>query len=124
MNLSDLGERGLIARMRGAMPSRADVLVGAGDDCALVAWTDEEDLVLKSDPVREGHHFLPDTDPRLVGRKALARVLSDFASMGAEPQTEPVSRLPVRHWAARRAARHAEKRRAKSLSRRRPSGEA
>ncbi len=84
--LANLGERGLIARMRGAMPSRADVLVGAGDDCALVAWTDAEDLVLKSDPVREGHHFLPDTDPRLVGRKALARVLSDFASMGAEPR--------------------------------------
>ena len=85
-SLADIGERGLIARMRGAMPSRADVLVGAGDDCALVAWTDAEDLVLKSDPVREGHHFLPDADPRLVGRKALARVLSDFASMGAEPR--------------------------------------
>ena len=84
--LSELGERGLIARIRDALPSRADVLVGAGDDCAIVAWTDAEDLVLKSDPVREGHHFLPETDPRLVGRKALGRVLSDFASMGAEPR--------------------------------------
>ena len=85
MTLRELGERGLIARIRGALPTRADVLVGAGDDCAIVAWTDAEDLVLKSDPVREGHHFLPDTDPRLVGRKALGRVLSDFASMGQPP---------------------------------------
>ena len=86
MTLGEIGERGLIARIRGALASRGDVLVGAGDDCAVVAWTDAEDLVLKSDPVREGHHFLPDADPRLVGRKALARVLSDFASMGAEPR--------------------------------------
>ena len=84
--LANLGERGFISRLRARLPGRADVIAGAGDDCALVAWTEREDLVLKSDPVREGHHFLPDTDPRLVGRKALARVLSDFASMGAEPR--------------------------------------
>ena len=83
---ASLGERGLVRRLRAALPSRPDVLVGAGDDCAVVAWSDAEDLVLKSDPVREGHHFLPGTDPRRVGRKALGRVLSDFASMGAEPR--------------------------------------
>lgn len=83
---ASLGERGLIRRFRAALPGRPDVLVGAGDDCAVVAWSDAEDLVLKSDPVREGHHFLPGTDPRRVGHKALGRVLSDFASMGAEPR--------------------------------------
>lgn len=83
---ASLGERGLIRRLRAVLPSRADVLVGAGDDCAVVAWTAAEDLVLKSDPVREGHHFLPGTDPRRVGRKALGRILSDFAAMGAEPR--------------------------------------
>ena len=83
---ASLGERGLIRRFRSALPARPDVLVGAGDDCAVVAWSDAEDLVLKSDPVMEGHHFLPGTDLRRVGRKALGRVLSDFASMGAEPR--------------------------------------
>jgi len=83
---ASLGERGLIRRFRAALPARPDVLVGAGDDCAVVAWSDAEDLVLKSDPVMEGHHFLPGTDLRRVGRKALGRVLSDFASMGAEPR--------------------------------------
>ena len=83
---ASLGERGMIRRFRAALPTRPDVLVGAGDDCAVVACNDAEDLVLKSDPVMEGHHFLPGTDLRRVGRKALGRVLSDFASMGAEPR--------------------------------------
>lgn len=84
---ASLGERGLIRRLRAALPTRPDVLVGAGDDCAVVAGAGPgEDLVLKSDPVMEGRHFLPGTDPRRVGRKALGRVLSDFASMGAEPR--------------------------------------
>ena len=85
--LQELGERGLIARLRPRLPSRPDVLVGAGDDCALVAPPRPgEDLVLKSDPILEGRHFLPGTDPRRIGRKALGRVFSDFASMGAEPR--------------------------------------
>ena len=85
--LRELGERGLIARLRPRLPSRPDVLVGAGDDCALVAPPSPgEDLVLKSDPILEGRHFLPGTDPRRVGRKALGRVFSDFAAMGAAPR--------------------------------------
>ena len=85
--LRELGERGLIARLRPCLPSRPDVLVGAGDDCALVAPPSPgEDLVLKSDPILEGRHFLPGTDPRRVGRKALGRVFSDFAAMGAAPR--------------------------------------
>ena len=85
--LGGLGERGLIARLRPRLARRDDVLLGAGDDCALVLPpAPGEDLVLKSDPVREGRHFAPGTDPRRVGHKALARVFSDFASMGAMPR--------------------------------------
>lgn len=82
-----LGERGFVARLRGRLPSRPDVALGAGDDCALVAPPGPgEELVLKADPLVEGRHFLPGADPRKIGRKALARVLSDFAAMGAEPR--------------------------------------
>jgi thiamine-monophosphate kinase len=45
-----------------------------------------EDLVLTSDPVIEGVHFTTDALPEDIGRKALGRVLSDIASMGAEPR--------------------------------------
>ena len=82
-----LGERGFVARIRPLLPSRRDVVLGAGDDCALVLPPSAaEELVLKADPLVEGRHFLRSDDPRRIGRKALARVLSDFASMGAEPR--------------------------------------
>ena len=86
--LSELGERPLISRIRRQTAGGGDVVTGIGDDCAVVRLTPDaaEDLVLKSDPVICGHHFLPDADPRLVGRKALGRVLSDIASMGAAPR--------------------------------------
>lgn len=84
--LSEIGERGFIRMLRGMLPKRGDVAVGAGDDCAVIRFTDADDLVLKSDPLVEGVHFTAGTDPALVGRKALARVLSDFAAMGASPR--------------------------------------
>ena len=86
--LTDIGELPLISRIRGSLFSSADVVTGIGDDCAVVRLTDDadEDLVLKSDPVIAGHHFLADTPPEQVGHKALGRVLSDIASMGAKPR--------------------------------------
>ncbi|MGI5869197.1 MAG: thiamine-phosphate kinase [Kiritimatiellia bacterium] len=86
--LSELGERRLIARLRRQTADGGDVAVGIGDDCAVVRLSADaaEDLVLKSDPVICGHHFLPDAPPRLIGHKALGRVLSDIASMGAAPR--------------------------------------
>ncbi len=86
--LQELGERPLISRIRRQAAGADDVVAGIGDDCAVVRPTPDaaEDLVLKSDPVICGHHFLPDAEPRLVGRKALGRVLSDFAAMGATPR--------------------------------------
>ncbi len=86
--LSNIGELPLISRIRGRLSSCDDVVTGIGDDCAVVRLTEdaEEDIVLKSDPVISGHHFLPDTPPEQVGHKALGRVLSDIASMGAQPR--------------------------------------
>ncbi len=86
LTLRQLGERGLIRRLLPGLPGRPDLLVAAGDDCAVVRVDARWDGVLKSDSVVEGVHFRPEARPELIGHKALGRVLSDFAAMGAEPQ--------------------------------------
>lgn len=85
--IGDLGENRMIERLRRLIPSRADVLAGIGDDCAVVRTGRREpfDLLLKSDPVIEGVHFTAAADPVAVGHKAVGRVLSDIAAMGGEP---------------------------------------
>lgn len=84
--LRETGEREMIRRMARLLPGREDVRVGIGDDAAVVALEGEgPDLLLTSDAVIEHTHFLPDTDPEQVGRKAMGRVLSDLAAMGGEP---------------------------------------
>jgi thiamine-monophosphate kinase len=61
--------------------------VGIGDDAAVVSNPGPTlDLVYTTDAVVESVHFLPGTDPRLVGRKMAGRLLSDLAAMGAEPR--------------------------------------
>lgn len=63
---------------------RDDVVVGIGDDAAVVrcgAW----DQVYTSDAVVEGVHFLPEVEPQRIGRKMVGRLLSDLAAMGATP---------------------------------------
>lgn len=86
--LSQLGELSLISRIRNSTATSPDVVVGIGDDCAVVRLSDDadEDLVLKSDPVIAGRHFLAHTPPEQVGHKAIGRVLSDIAAMGARPR--------------------------------------
>ena len=84
--IDSLGEDALIARLTADLPSGADVLVGPGDDCAVVRLPSEEGLqLLKTDCIVESVHFLPDTEAERVGWKAVARVLSDFAAMGGRP---------------------------------------
>lgn len=83
-SVSQLGEDNLIARICRDLPKPAHVLVGPGDDCAVVG-TGEELVLLKTDAVVAGIHFLHDEKSTRVGWKAVARVLSDFAAMGGEP---------------------------------------
>lgn len=65
----------------------AHVLVGPGDDGAVVRSASGEALLLKVDQVVEGRHFapIPKTPIDLVARKAIARPLSDIAAMGGTP---------------------------------------
>ncbi|MES9961666.1 MAG: thiamine-phosphate kinase, partial [Sedimenticola sp.] len=64
---------------------RGDVVVGVGDDCALLQPPPGEQLAVSIDTLVEGVHFLQGTDPFLLGHKALAVNLSDLAAMGARP---------------------------------------
>ena len=65
--------------------TRADVRLGIGDDAAVLAPPLGHELVVTTDLLVSGVHFLPDVDPAALGHKALAVNLSDLAAMGAEP---------------------------------------
>lgn len=87
MLLSCLSENDLVARLAALLPPPPAVPCGIGDDCAVLPPLSVGfELVLKSDPVVEGVHFLAGEVPARIGHKALARVLSDFAAMGARPR--------------------------------------
>ncbi len=64
---------------------REDVLLGVGDDCALLQTPAGMELAVTSDTLVEGIHFQKGTDPEALGHKSLAVNLSDLAAMGAEP---------------------------------------
>jgi thiamine-monophosphate kinase len=87
MKLREVGEDRLIAQLVARLDSRRDVVAGPGDDCAVLAGTKPgELLLLKTDCVVEGVHFLPNEKPGAVGWKAMMRTLSDFAAMSGVPQ--------------------------------------
>ncbi len=76
----------LIARLTRNLPANETVVTGAGDDCALLDLGVPEKLILfKTDAVVEGIHFTRETPPEKIGRKALARCLSDIAAMAGTP---------------------------------------
>jgi thiamine-monophosphate kinase len=66
-------------------PVRKDVVLGIGDDAAILKVPAEQQLVVATDTLVEGTHFFKDADPKSVGHKALVANISDFAAMGAEP---------------------------------------
>ncbi len=76
----------LVARLTRGLPQSARTLTGPGDDCAVIRIEGSPMLqLLKADAVVEGIHFTRDMPPALVGRKALARAVSDLASMAGRP---------------------------------------
>lgn len=82
----------LIARLTQHLPHNDSVVVGAGDDCAVLeCGAPDRQLLFKTDAVVEGIHFTKDTPPEKVGRKALARCLSDIAAMAGTPDAAVVT---------------------------------
>ena len=61
------------------------VVLGIGDDCALLQPAPGMQLAVSTDMLVQGRHFFADVDPAALGHKALAVNLSDLAACGAEP---------------------------------------
>ena len=71
--------------LRGGALAAGRVVLGVGDDCALLQPAPGMQLAISSDMLVAGRHFFPDVDPRTLGHKALAVNLSDLAACGARP---------------------------------------
>jgi thiamine-monophosphate kinase len=81
-----MNEFELISRLVPSLPGNDTVVTGAGDDCAVLDLGVPGHLILfKTDAVVEGIHFTRETPPEKIGRKALARCLSDIAAMAGTP---------------------------------------
>ena len=81
-----MNEFELIAKLTRGLPANESVVAGAGDDCAVLDLGAADKLILfKTDAVVEGFHFTRETPPEKIGRKALARCLSDIAAMAGTP---------------------------------------
>jgi thiamine-monophosphate kinase len=80
-----MAEFDLIGLIRERAATRADVLLGIGDDAALLQPPPGHALVVTADTLNEGVHFPAGTAAADIGWKALAVNLSDLAAMGAKP---------------------------------------
>jgi thiamine-monophosphate kinase len=90
--VSSLGEHALIARITGRLAMPPWVVVGPGDDAAVLQPVRGACDVLTTDALVEGIHFdLGFVPADAVGHRALAVNLSDLAAMGAEPRAALLS---------------------------------
>jgi len=87
MKLSDLGEFGFIDRIRQAVAKAPGVVVGIGDDCAVLELPPGERLLTSTDLLIEDVHFRRAwTDMARLGRKSVSVNVSDIAAMGGTPR--------------------------------------
>ncbi len=87
-----MNEFELISRLTRSLPTNPSVVVGAGDDCAVLeAGLPDRLLLFKTDAIVEGIHFTPATAPEKIGHKALGRCLSDIAAMAGTPSAALVT---------------------------------
>lgn len=85
ITVGELGEFGVIQRISGRLSQGAAVLLGPGDDAAVLKAADGR-VVVSTDLLIEGRHFRRDWSSGYdIGRKAAAQNLSDIAAMGARP---------------------------------------
>ena len=81
-----LGEFELIESLLAPLTLAAPGAFGLTDDAALITPRDGKELVVTTDAMVAGVHFLPDDPPGDIGRKLLRVSLSDLAGMGAAPE--------------------------------------
>jgi thiamine-monophosphate kinase len=81
-----LDEFGLIRRyFAGATPITPDVILGVGDDCALLQVPAGQYLAVSMDTLVESVHFPKNAPAKDIATRALCTALSDLAAMGAKP---------------------------------------
>ena len=86
------GEFAYIDWVRRRTPADPRVVVGPGDDAAVLNWGSGPRLIATADMLLEGSCFrLEEAGPRRVGRKAMAVNLSDIAAMAGRPVAALVS---------------------------------
>jgi thiamine-monophosphate kinase len=91
MTLKELGEFGLIERIKKNIKTDASVVKGSGDDCAVMKFDRDRYLLSSCDMIVQGVDFSSKDKPYFVGRKALAVSLSDIAACGGIPRYAMVS---------------------------------
>ncbi len=88
MRLEELGEFGFLARLRDRLGGSAPgVVLGSGDDAAVLLWEGGKYLLVTTDAVVEGRHFRRQWfTEREIGERAARAALSDLAAMGGLPR--------------------------------------
>lgn len=76
----------------------AGVVLGIGDDAAIVETDPTQQLVVAADTLVSGVHFPDGADPELVGERSLRVNLSDIAAMGAKPAWFTLSLTLPKEW--------------------------
>ncbi|MDZ7264044.1 MAG: thiamine-phosphate kinase [candidate division KSB1 bacterium] len=93
-SVANIGEWNLIRRIQNMLPAieNPEVMVGIGDDAAVLRLDDRRSLLLTCDIQVENQHFrLRQISPYQLGRRAMAVNLSDIAAMGGQPTLALVS---------------------------------
>ena len=93
MTVGEVGERAVVARVRAKVPAAPPfVVIGIGDDAAVLEPVRNRLDVVTTDAAVEGVHFdRRFMSPAAIGHRVLAANLSDLAAMGAEPRTALLS---------------------------------
>ena len=93
MKIKDIGEFGLIERIKNNVQLYSkDVVVGIGDDAAVLKYDKNDYLLFASDMLAENVHFsLNYSTPKQIGMKAIEQNVSDIAAMGGIPKFALIS---------------------------------
>lgn len=86
MLVKDLGEFKLIERFRKQIKPNSSLIVGSGDDCAVLKFDKKRYQLFTCDMIVENVDFTLKDDPYLIGRKAIAVSISDIASSCGSPE--------------------------------------
>ena len=91
MKIHQLGEFGLIDRIRKRLRIGSDVIRSIGDDTAVLPYTRGKYLLFTTDMLVQDVHFTRRMPTQAIGHKALACNISDIAAMGGIPTYAVVS---------------------------------